>query len=71
MPRHLNEVLFEGELLMPIIPVCEHFAGTEQRITGQSREPRAEAQSWRSDTDSLAAPCYCAETTPAMANMGQ
>lgn len=32
MPRHPNEALFEGEPLMPIIPVCEHFAGTEQRI---------------------------------------
>ncbi len=32
MPRHPNEALFEGEPLMPIIPVCEHFAGTEVRI---------------------------------------
>ncbi|HCV00860.1 MAG TPA: CoA ester lyase, partial [Dehalococcoidia bacterium] len=32
MPRHPNEALFEGEPLMPVIPSCEHFAGTEQRI---------------------------------------
>ena len=32
MPRHPNEALFGGEPAMPIIPVCEHFAGTEQRI---------------------------------------
>jgi citrate lyase subunit beta/citryl-CoA lyase len=33
MPRHPNEVLFEGEKPFPIIPTCEHFAGTEERIT--------------------------------------
>ncbi len=32
MPRHPNEALFEGEPPMPVIPSCEHFAGTEQRI---------------------------------------
>ena len=32
MPRHPNEALFEGEKPFPIIPVCEHFAGTEERI---------------------------------------
>jgi citrate lyase subunit beta/citryl-CoA lyase len=33
MPRHPNQVLFEGEKPFPIIPTCEHFAGTEERIT--------------------------------------
>lgn len=33
MPRHPNEALFEGEKPFPIIPTCEHFAGTEERIT--------------------------------------
>jgi citrate lyase subunit beta / citryl-CoA lyase len=33
MPRHPNEALFEGEKPFPIIPACEHFAGTEERIT--------------------------------------
>lgn len=33
MPRHPNEALFEGENPFPIIPTCEHFAGTEERIT--------------------------------------
>jgi citrate lyase subunit beta/citryl-CoA lyase len=32
MPRHPNEVLFEGEKPFTIIPTCEHFAGTEERI---------------------------------------
>lgn len=32
MPRHPNEALFAGEEGLPIIPVCEHFAGTEERI---------------------------------------
>jgi citrate lyase subunit beta/citryl-CoA lyase len=32
MPRHPNEVLFENERPFPIIPTCEHFAGTEERI---------------------------------------
>lgn len=32
MPRHPNEALFEGEKPFPIIPACEHFAGTEERI---------------------------------------
>ena len=32
MPRHPNQALFEGEPPMPVIPSCEHFAGTEQRI---------------------------------------
>jgi citrate lyase subunit beta/citryl-CoA lyase len=32
MPRHPNQVLFEGEKPFPIIPTCEHFAGTEDRI---------------------------------------
>jgi citrate lyase subunit beta/citryl-CoA lyase len=33
MPRHPNEALFEGEKPFPIIPTCEHFAGTEERIS--------------------------------------
>ena len=33
MPRHPNQVLFEGERPFPIIPTCEHFAGTEERIS--------------------------------------
>ncbi len=33
MPRHPHEALFEGEAPFPIIPACEHFAGTEVRIT--------------------------------------
>jgi citrate lyase subunit beta/citryl-CoA lyase len=33
MPRHPHEALFGGENSPPIIPVCEHFAGTEERIT--------------------------------------
>jgi citrate lyase subunit beta/citryl-CoA lyase len=33
MPRHPNDALFEGEKAFPIIPVVEHFAGTEERIT--------------------------------------
>ncbi|MBN9494043.1 CoA ester lyase, partial [bacterium] len=33
MPRHPNAVLFEGDKPFPIIPTCEHFAGTEERIT--------------------------------------
>lgn len=32
MPRHPNQALFEGEKPFPIIPACEHFAGTEERI---------------------------------------
>lgn len=32
MPRHPNDALFEGEKPFPIIPACEHFAGTEERI---------------------------------------
>jgi citrate lyase subunit beta/citryl-CoA lyase len=32
MPRHPNEALFEGEAPFPVIPACEHFAGTEVRI---------------------------------------
>ncbi len=32
MPRHPDEALFEGEKPFPIIPTCEHFAGTEERI---------------------------------------
>jgi citrate lyase subunit beta/citryl-CoA lyase len=32
MPRHPNEALFGGEKPFPIIPACEHFAGTEVRI---------------------------------------
>ncbi len=32
MPRHPNDALFGGEKGIPIIPVCEHFAGTEDRI---------------------------------------
>jgi citrate lyase subunit beta/citryl-CoA lyase len=32
MPRHPAEALFEGEAPFPIIPACEHFAGTEERI---------------------------------------
>lgn len=33
MPRHPNEALFEGQKPFPIIASCEHFAGTEQRIS--------------------------------------
>jgi citrate lyase subunit beta/citryl-CoA lyase len=33
MPRHPSLVLFEAEKAFPIIPSCEHFAGTEERIT--------------------------------------
>lgn len=33
MPRHPNQALFEGEKPFPIIPTCEHFAGTEERIS--------------------------------------
>ncbi len=33
MPRHPDQVLFEGDKPFPIIPTCEHFAGTEERIT--------------------------------------
>ncbi len=33
MPRHPNDALFEGEKPFPIIATCEHFAGTEVRIT--------------------------------------
>ncbi|MBI2766127.1 MAG: CoA ester lyase [Chloroflexi bacterium] len=33
MPRHPNEVLFENERPFPILPTCEHFAGTEERIS--------------------------------------
>ncbi|OAI40967.1 aldolase [bacterium SCGC AG-212-C10] len=33
MPRHPNQALFEGENPFPVIPTCEHFAGTEERIT--------------------------------------
>ncbi|MFN8508821.1 MAG: aldolase/citrate lyase family protein [Dehalococcoidia bacterium] len=33
MPRHPNEALFEGHKAFPIIPTCEHFAGTEERIS--------------------------------------
>ena len=32
MPRHPDEALFEGEPPLPVIPACEHFAGTESRI---------------------------------------
>jgi citrate lyase subunit beta/citryl-CoA lyase len=32
MPRHPNEALFGGEKPFPVIPACEHFAGTEERI---------------------------------------
>ena len=32
MPRHPNEALFEGEPPFPVLPACEHFAGTEVRI---------------------------------------
>ena len=32
MPRHPNEALFEGEKMYPILPTCEHFAGTEVRV---------------------------------------
>lgn len=33
MPRHPREVLFGGEKSIPILPGCEHFAGTEERIS--------------------------------------
>jgi citrate lyase subunit beta/citryl-CoA lyase len=32
MPRHPNEALFGGEKMYPILPACEHFAGTEVRV---------------------------------------
>jgi citrate lyase subunit beta/citryl-CoA lyase len=31
--KHPKEALFEGEKPFPIIPVCEHFAGSEKLIT--------------------------------------
>lgn len=31
--RHPNEALFKGEKPFPIIPACEHFAGSEKLIT--------------------------------------
>lgn len=31
--KHPSEALFPGEKLFPIIPVCEHFAGSEKLIT--------------------------------------
>ncbi len=33
MPAHPSVALFGGENSPPIIPACEHFAGTEERIT--------------------------------------
>ena len=30
---HPNEALFTGEKPFPMIPVCEHFAGSEKLIT--------------------------------------
>lgn len=30
---HPREALFEGEKPFPIIPACEHFAGSEKLIT--------------------------------------
>ncbi|MCB1180081.1 MAG: CoA ester lyase, partial [Leptospiraceae bacterium] len=31
--KHPKEALFEGEKPFPIIPPCEHFAGSEKLIT--------------------------------------
>ncbi|HEX5034470.1 MAG TPA: CoA ester lyase, partial [bacterium] len=31
--KHPNEALFAGEKPFPIIPACEHFAGSEKLIT--------------------------------------
>ena len=33
MPAHPSDALFGGDKGLPIIPACEHFAGTEERIT--------------------------------------
>ncbi|HBF13783.1 MAG TPA: CoA ester lyase [Deltaproteobacteria bacterium] len=33
MKKHPNEALFAGEKPFPIIPTCEHFAGSEKLIT--------------------------------------
>jgi citrate lyase subunit beta/citryl-CoA lyase len=32
MPNHPNEALFAGEKPFPVIPACEHFAGSEKLI---------------------------------------
>ena len=31
--EHPNSALFQGEKPFPIIPACEHFAGSEKLIT--------------------------------------
>ena len=36
---HPNKALFEGEKPFPIIPTCEHFAGSEKLITKALRAP--------------------------------
>ncbi|MCA9673030.1 MAG: CoA ester lyase [Myxococcales bacterium] len=33
MAKHPSEVLFAGEKELPVIPACEHFAGSEKLIT--------------------------------------
>lgn len=33
MAKHPHEVLFSGEKEIPVIPACEHFAGSEKLIT--------------------------------------
>lgn len=33
MAKHPHEVLFAGEKELPVIPACEHFAGSEKLIT--------------------------------------
>jgi citrate lyase subunit beta / citryl-CoA lyase len=32
MPKHPNDILFSGEKTIPVIPACEHFAGSEKMI---------------------------------------
>ena len=32
-PRHPKDALFAGEKPFPVIPACEHFAGSEKLIT--------------------------------------
>ncbi|HRE14330.1 MAG TPA: CoA ester lyase, partial [Usitatibacteraceae bacterium] len=31
-PRHPKDALFAGEKPFPVIPACEHFAGSEKLI---------------------------------------
>ena len=37
---HPNEALFGGEKPFPIIPCCEHFAGSEKLITKALERPQ-------------------------------